>query len=89
MLSYQQKYAEAEQLLRQTVQEFEEVLSAKHRDTLWNKYRLAATLSNQQKYAEAEQLFRQLVQERVEVLGAKHEECRVGDIGNRQNDPGI
>jgi len=71
---WQQKYAEAEQLFRQSVQEREEVLGTKHKDTLESKYLLAVTLSNQQKNAEAERLFRELAQEREEVLGAEHED---------------
>jgi TolA-binding protein len=70
----QQKYAKAELLYRRSKQEREEVLGAKHKDTLWSKYALAATLSKQQKYAEAEQLFRRLVQEREEVLGVEHKD---------------
>jgi len=73
-LSDQQKYAEAEQLFRQSVQEREEVLGTKCEHTLESKFELAATLSKQQKYAEAEKLFRQSVQEREEVLGTKHKD---------------
>jgi TolA-binding protein len=70
-LHEQQKYAEAEQLLRKVVQQQEKVLGADDVDTLESKYRLALTLYKQQKYAEAEQLFRQLVQQREKVRGAK------------------
>jgi hypothetical protein len=38
---WQQKYAEAEQLFRQLVQEREEVLGAKHEDTISSRYWLA------------------------------------------------
>ncbi|KAF2633282.1 hypothetical protein BU25DRAFT_329082, partial [Macroventuria anomochaeta] len=55
-LDKQQKYVEAEQLLRQSVQQQEKVLGAEHIDTLRSKYKLAATLDSQQKYVEAEQL---------------------------------
>jgi tetratricopeptide (TPR) repeat protein len=68
----QRRYGEAEQLLRQSVQQREKVLGAEHVNTLESKYLLALTLYAQQKYAEAEQLLRQLVQQWEKVLGAKH-----------------
>ncbi|CAG5179471.1 uncharacterized protein ALTATR162_LOCUS9296 [Alternaria atra] len=70
----QQKYAEAEQLLRQSAEQRERVLGAEDVNTLWSKYRLALTLHEQQKYVEAEQLLRQLVQQRERVQGADHED---------------
>jgi tetratricopeptide (TPR) repeat protein len=57
----QQKYAEAELLLRQSAEQREKVLGAEHIDTIMIKYWLARTLHKQQKYDEAEQLLRQLV----------------------------
>ena len=74
MLGKQQKYSEAEQLLQQSVQQREKVLSAKHVDTLWSKYSLAVMLGKQKKYSEAEQLLRQSVQQREQVLGAGHKD---------------
>jgi hypothetical protein len=71
---WQNNYAQAERLFRQSVQEQEKVLGTNHEDTLWSKYYLAVTLSNQQKHTEAEQLLRQSVQEREEVLGTKHKD---------------
>ena len=68
----EQRYPEAEQLFRQSVQEREKVLGKEHINTLRSKYRLAVTLHQQQKYPEAEQLFRQSVQEREKVLGKEH-----------------
>jgi serine/threonine protein kinase/tetratricopeptide (TPR) repeat protein len=68
----QQKYAEAEQVLRQSVQQREKVLGAEHVDTLESKLWLARTLDEQQKYAEVEQVLRQLVQQQEKVLGAEH-----------------
>jgi tetratricopeptide (TPR) repeat protein len=68
----QQKYAEAEQVLRQSVQQREKVLGAEHVDTLKSKYLLAVTLYKQQKYAEAEVLLQQSVQQREKVIGAEH-----------------
>ena len=70
----QQKYDEAEQLFRQSVQQREKVLGTTHEDTLWSKYQLAYTLYEQQKYDEAEQLLRQSVQQRETVLGAEHKD---------------
>ena len=72
MLLEQQKYNEAAQLLRQSVQQREKVLGAEHVDTLDSKYWLACTLHKQQKYNEAAQLLRQSVQQREKVLGAEH-----------------
>ncbi len=66
----QERYAEAEQLFRQSAEQREKVLSADNRDTLNSKYWLARTLHEQQKYAKAEQLLRQLVEQREKVLGA-------------------
>ncbi|RDW69768.1 hypothetical protein BP6252_08788 [Coleophoma cylindrospora] len=68
----QQKYDEAEELLRQSVQQREKVLGTEHKDTLWSKYRLAITLHGQQKYDEAEELLRKSVQQREKVLGTAH-----------------
>ncbi|KAE8443967.1 hypothetical protein EG329_001191 [Mollisiaceae sp. DMI_Dod_QoI] len=70
----QQKYDEAEQLFRQSVQEREKALGITHEDTLDSRYWLARTLHRQQKYDEAEQLFRQSVQEREKALGITHED---------------
>ncbi|KAI4162474.1 MAG: hypothetical protein LQ342_003889 [Letrouitia transgressa] len=64
-----QRYAEAEQPLRQSVQERERYLGKKHVKTLNSKDRLAYTLYMQQKYPEAEQLLRQSVQGRERLLG--------------------
>ncbi|KAK3171443.1 hypothetical protein OEA41_003527 [Lepraria neglecta] len=68
----EQRYPEAEQVLRQSVQEREKVLGKEHVDTLESKHRLAVTLYKQQKYPKAEQLLRQSVQEREKVLGKEH-----------------
>ena len=70
----QQKYDEAEQLLRQSVQQREKVLGTTHEDTLQSKYILALTLYGQRKYDEAEQLLRQSIQQREKVLGTTHED---------------
>ena len=69
----QQKYGEAEQLLRQSAQQQGQVLGAEHVTTLESKYMLTGTLHKQQKYGEAEPLFRESVQQREKVLGAEHE----------------
>ena len=71
---HQQKYDEAEQLLRQLVQQREKMLSTIHEDTLKSKYRLALTLRKQQKCNEAEQLLQQSIQQQEKVLGAEHED---------------
>ncbi|MCJ1279363.1 hypothetical protein MMC21_007187 [Puttea exsequens] len=71
-LHEQQKYPEAEQHFRQSVQERGKVLGREHVNTLWSKYRLAVTLHEQQKYPEAEQMLRQSVHKREKVLGEKH-----------------
>jgi TolA-binding protein len=71
----QQKYDEAEQLFRQSVQQREKVLGIEHEDTLDSKYWLAMTLYKQQgKSDEAEQLLRQLVPQLEKVLGIEHED---------------
>jgi hypothetical protein len=67
----QQKYAEAEQLFRQSAEQREKVLGAKDAGTLNSKYWLALTLHDQQKYAEAQQLFRQSAEGWETVLGAE------------------
>ena len=69
----QQKYAEAEQLLRQSAQQREKVLGAEHEDTLDSKQWLALALNEQQKYAEEEQLWRASAQQLEKVLGAEDE----------------
>ena len=70
----QQKYAEAELLLRQSAEQQQKVLGAEHVETLRSKYWLAATLYNQQKYAEAEQVLRESAEQREKVLGADHKD---------------
>ncbi len=67
----EQRYPEAEQLFRQSLQGREKVLGKEDVDTLDSKYRLALTLCRQQKYPEAVQLYRQSVQGREKVLDTK------------------
>jgi tetratricopeptide (TPR) repeat protein len=68
----QKKYAEAEQVLRLSVQRREYLLGAQHAQTLNTKYWLGLTLYRQQKYAEAEQVLRTTTQQQEKVLGAEH-----------------
>ncbi|KAL9627573.1 MAG: hypothetical protein Q9164_007567, partial [Protoblastenia rupestris] len=67
-----ERYPEAEELFRQSVQEREKVLGKEHVDTFESKYWLAYILYKQQKYPEAEELFQQSVQGREKVLGKEH-----------------
>ncbi|KAL5349220.1 hypothetical protein ACLOAV_005508 [Pseudogymnoascus australis] len=66
---YQQKYSEAETLLRKSAQEFENLFGAEHRGTLDSKLLLARTVYDQQKYYEAETLLQKLAQEFEKVKG--------------------
>jgi TolA-binding protein len=68
----QEKYAEAESLLRQSAEQREKVLGADHVSTLNSKFWLALTLQQLEKYAEAEQLLRQQVEQREKVRGVEH-----------------
>jgi hypothetical protein len=70
----QQKYSEAEPLLRKSAQQREEVLGAENVDTLQSKQWLAATLYCQHKNSEVEQLLRELVPQLEKMLGGYHEE---------------
>jgi tetratricopeptide (TPR) repeat protein len=77
----QQKYAEAEQAVRQSAQQCEKVLGARYGTTLKSKHWLGITLYCQQKYAEAEQVLREMVQQREEVLGAEGVDTIESNIG--------
>jgi hypothetical protein len=54
VLQYQGKYAEAEELFRQTLKERAKVLGEEHPDTLESIHNLAGVLRTQGKYIEAE-----------------------------------
>jgi hypothetical protein len=68
----QQKYTEAEPLLRRSVLQREKKLGTEHIDTLTSKDWLTLTLAKQQKYTEAEPLLRRSVLQREKKLGTKH-----------------
>ncbi|KAK5011660.1 hypothetical protein LTR28_009894 [Elasticomyces elasticus] len=74
VLYYQQKYAEAEEVLRQAVQGRENVVGKERAETLDSKHWLAESLDQQQKYLEAEEVLRHAVEGREKVLGRKHED---------------
>jgi tetratricopeptide (TPR) repeat protein len=66
------KYAEAEQMYRQTLELGEKVLGLEHPDTLTSMNNLAVVLRSQGKYAEAKQMHRQELELREKVLGLEH-----------------
>ena len=68
----QQKYQEAEEVLRQALQARKQVLGKEHADTLNSKHWLGRALFWQRKYYEAEKAFRQAVQGQEKVLGKQH-----------------
>ena len=66
------KYAEAEQMLRQTLMLKEKVLDKEHPSTLGSMNNLAIVLGIQGKYEEAEQMHRQTLMLMKKMLGEKH-----------------
>ncbi|KAK7991512.1 hypothetical protein PG988_000306 [Apiospora saccharicola] len=66
------KYAEAEEMHRQTLALRETVLGREHPDTLASMNNLAISLRQQGKHAEAEQMHRQTLALRETVLGREH-----------------
>jgi len=66
------KYAEAEQMLRQTLMLKEKVLDKEHPSTLGSMNNLAIVLDSQGKYEEAEQMHRQTLMLNKKMLGEKH-----------------
>ena len=66
------KYAEAEQMLRQTLMLKEKVLDKEHPSTLGSMNNLAIVLDSQGKYEEAEQMHRQTLMLKKKMLGEKH-----------------
>ncbi|KAK8092124.1 uncharacterized protein PG998_015137 [Apiospora kogelbergensis] len=66
------KYAEAEEMCRQTLGLTETVLGREHPDTLDSMNNLAVVLDSQGKYAEAEQMHRETLGLRETVLGREH-----------------
>jgi tetratricopeptide (TPR) repeat protein len=66
------KYAEAEQMLRQTLMLKEKVLGEEHPSTLDSMNNLAIALDSQGKYEEAEQMHRQTLMLTKKVLDEKH-----------------
>lgn len=71
-LCLQQKYAEAEPVLRESAQQREKVLGADHVDTLESKSCLASSLLQQGKYVAAEQLLRRLTKQSEKALGPEN-----------------
>ena len=69
----QEKYNEAERLLRETVRQEEKALGAENPDTHFSKYWLAAVLYEQKEYQEAEQLAREAAEGQERVLGAENQ----------------
>ncbi|KAK1656993.1 hypothetical protein BDP55DRAFT_43077 [Colletotrichum godetiae] len=66
------KYAEAEQIHRQTLELREKVLGPENPDTLTSMDNLAVVLGSQGKYDEAEQMHRQTLELREKVLGPEN-----------------
>ncbi|KXH58327.1 hypothetical protein CSAL01_13102 [Colletotrichum salicis] len=66
------KYAEAEQMHRQTLELREKVLGPENPDTLGSINNVALVLESQGKYAEAEQMHRQTLELSEKVLGPSH-----------------
>ncbi|MCL2641327.1 MAG: tetratricopeptide repeat protein, partial [Phycisphaerales bacterium] len=74
-LNRQDKHAEAEVELRAVLKLLEEVLGAKHPNTLRSRYHLAVSLHGQGKHAEADAappLCRAMLTLQEEVLGKEH-----------------
>jgi len=72
ILNQQQKYEEAEAVIRRALKEGEMVYGREHKRTLTVAYRLAWILYEQDKFAEAEDLYRWALVRREKVLGAEH-----------------
>jgi tetratricopeptide (TPR) repeat protein len=70
----QQKYSEAEGLLRQAADGQESKLGRDDTDTLNSKYWLGRALYGQKKYGEAEKLFRQVANGQERTLGRDHKD---------------
>jgi eukaryotic-like serine/threonine-protein kinase len=70
VLSAENRYAEAEALLRQILSERRHVLGADHTDTLLSQYNLASVLKHEKRYAEAEQLTRETLNTQLRILDA-------------------
>jgi len=66
------KYAEAEQMLRQTLKLRKKVLDEKHPSTLDSMNNLAIVLDSQGKYEKAEQMHRQTLTLMKKMLGEEH-----------------
>jgi len=66
------KYAEAEQMLRQTLMLKEKVFDKEHPSTLGSMNNLAEVLRSQGKYEKAEQMNRQTLELRKKMLGKEH-----------------
>ena len=72
ILSQQQKYEEAEAVIRRALKEDEMVYGREHKMTLTVADRLAWILYRQHKFTEAEDLHRRALVGREKVLGAEH-----------------
>ena len=73
MLKKQNKLDEAELLYKRALEGREEMLGAKHSDTLLTVGNLAALFSKQNKLDEAELLFNRALEGQEEMLGPNHQ----------------
>ena len=71
-LSYQGKYADAEEIEREVLALKKRELGTEHPDTLITAGNLALSISFQEKHAEAEQIQREVLAVMTRVLGAEH-----------------
>ena len=70
----QQKYSEAEGLLRQAEEGRERTVGPDHKDTLQSKHWLGRTLYGQQKYSEAKERLQQATDGRERTVGPDYED---------------
>lgn len=83
LLDRQGRHAEAESVLRSTLDIRQTVLKlpADHRDILNNKNNLAAQLKNQRQFAEAEALHREVLEAETRIYGLEHPDT-ISDLNN-------
>jgi tetratricopeptide (TPR) repeat protein len=72
MYSVAGRFAEAEQLLRQTLEIELRTLGPQHSDTLASLDVLGLTLKYEKRYAESEKIYRETLERRRRALGVEH-----------------
>lgn len=81
MLSYQDRWAEAEEMHMEEVAIATRVLGPTHPDTLTHREDQALFILGQHKFAQAEQLYRVILAQRIQIVGPTH----LGTLSSMQN----